>query len=349
MDLNNYNNPIQRNEYKDNYFLIDRFIFKQMLTMLKTIEIHTDSGWYTDSISITKDFMMDSKEIDFQTRSANMPLCEIDIQASHNRDISQRRYAKIDVIFGNISGTIGFLIILFSFITKLRNDMYLVIETMNLLYSFPQKIEKIEKIQKTEELISANKTEKTEILQTSPDKIEKIPTGSNLKINISRLKYRLSSVVGKKFSQSIEKKQELEKYWFSFNFLQYLKSLLKWKFGIKLNSKEHLIVETKHQYEKEMDCANILIKLQEIDYLKKILLNEKQYILFQYLSKPMITNKAVKSSTNSTTSSEASSLLQDLKEDAQNNSVNANLIKLIDQNLMDFQTSAGCRRESLKI
>ena len=90
-----------------------------------------------------------------------------------------------------------------------------------------------------------------------------------------------------------------------------------------------------------MDSVNILRKLQEIEHLKKIVLNDKQYALFHYLSKPMIkTSNNANSPENiplfNSSTSEVSNILEELKNDSENNIVNANLIKLIDQNMKGF-------------
>ena len=146
---------------------------------------------------------------DFHTRSEYMPPCEIDLLASHNRDITQRRYAKIDVVFGNISGTISFLILFFALITKLRNDMFVVTETMNLLYSFPK--ENDVNIERNDKIITEEK-----YAMTSPRNIELPPQKG--KIKMSGIIKKMSRMMTKTFSQSLEKNQELEKYHFSFNF-----------------------------------------------------------------------------------------------------------------------------------
>lgn len=78
--------------------------------------------------------------------------------------------------------------------------------------------------------------------------------------------------------------------------IEYLKYLIKTLFRLKKSDKEILIQKSIEIYKDELDIANILKKLHEIDNLKMLLLNEDQQVLFNYLTKPIIPLKDIVSS-----------------------------------------------------
>jgi len=59
-------------------------------------------------------------------------------------------------------------------------------------------------------------------------------------------------------------------------------------FGRKLSHKEKLILKAEEVFYKEIDIVSILIKLQEIEKLKYVLLNPSQISLLKLLDKPVI-------------------------------------------------------------
>ena len=74
-----------------------------------------------------------------------------------------------------------------------------------------------------------------------------------------------------------------------FNFLKYVKLGLKKLIPLfQLDYEEELFIRSNDIYEREMDFIEILKKLQEIEKLKKILLNSNQQILFNFLKKPLV-------------------------------------------------------------
>ena len=73
---------------------------------------------------------------------------------------------------------------------------------------------------------------------------------------------------------------------FNFGFMKYLK--MKLKFKKNLTNEEKLFMKAQQQINFEMDITHILRKIQEIEKLKKILLNENEQYLFDLLDKPFI-------------------------------------------------------------
>ena len=79
------------------------------------------------------------------------------------------------------------------------------------------------------------------------------------------------------------------KQYFPLKFGSYLKMLIKNQKN--LTEEEYLVVKGKNLLEEELDLIEILKKLQDIEKLKKILLNDKQLVLFELLTKPLIDGK----------------------------------------------------------
>lgn len=75
--------------------------------------------------------------------------------------------------------------------------------------------------------------------------------------------------------------------YFPLDLCKYFKLLFKGK-KLKLNLNEKLYLKGENQIFNELDIIEILKKLQEIEKLKRILLDENQLILFDILSKPVI-------------------------------------------------------------
>jgi len=58
--------------------------------------------------------------------------------------------------------------------------------------------------------------------------------------------------------------------------------------GRKLTQKEKLLLKAEEVFDKEIDIVSILLKLQEIEKLKFVLLNPSQISLLKLLDKPVI-------------------------------------------------------------
>lgn len=78
------------------------------------------------------------------------------------------------------------------------------------------------------------------------------------------------------------------KFQLNFNFFDFFRLLFKKICRIKKNFREQLFLQAQDIFDKEVDLVSILQKLQDIEKLKYLLLNEKQKILFDSLQKPMI-------------------------------------------------------------
>ena len=79
----------------------------------------------------------------------------------------------------------------------------------------------------------------------------------------------------------------------------YLKYVFKKFFCMKKSPKQKLILMAEKKFRQDMDIVSIITKLHDLERLKIILLNEDQLVLFNYLSKPLITVDAIEKYHNS--------------------------------------------------
>ena len=313
-DLNDYREPIKK-QFKNDYIVIDPAILKKTAVYLQTNEVITDSGFYLEDLSNEKDFLFESKETDFKFRKIDEPLCQFVLFASHKKQADSRRYMKLDDLFGNLSGVLSFFMFLCSYFLKSMNDLIVLLEIMNSLYIFP--------------------------------KTEKFPENNKMKVNCnfkndgkrtSILKKNGSiSMVANAFIKFLRLKKS-DIYTLHVSFFQLFKDRLKELCKIKPDFRSILIKKTEKQYRKEMDSIEILKKLQEIDKLKRILLTEKQYELFNHLSKPMFPLNAVsvKGILPKMSVSFVPELYDEIKQENKD-LVNKRLVKLFDNNLDSFK------------
>ena len=73
-----------------------------------------------------------------------------------------------------------------------------------------------------------------------------------------------------------------------FNIFEFCKLAIKKLLKIRLTFKEKLYMRAQEVFEGEIDIVRILQRLQDIEKLKFLLLNEHQLVLFDFLDKPMI-------------------------------------------------------------
>lgn len=91
-----------------------------------------------------------------------------------------------------------------------------------------------------------------------------------------------------KLSKFQRNKKELGKNKIHMNFCNYWKMQLKILLRMKLNEEEKIFHQSHHLYLRDLDYLEIVRKLQDIEKLKHIILNENQLKLFNFLSKPSI-------------------------------------------------------------
>ena len=93
-----------------------------------------------------------------------------------------------------------------------------------------------------------------------------------------------------------------KKHQISFSLFGNLKLLIKKFCRISLNFKEKLFMRTQEVFEDEIDIVKILKRIQDIEKLKYLLLNDQQIMLFEVLEKPMIFVEETQKELNSSSS-----------------------------------------------
>ena len=120
-------------------------------------------------------------------------------------------------------------------------------------------------------------------------------------------------------------------------FLEYLRYFITIILGLRRTPKQQIIKKAEESFRKDIDVANIIKKLHDIETLKIILLNNDQLCLFNYLSKPLINFDE-----NYSASTDEENLRTNLKKTKQigqaymrvhfvKNQMNNRLIELFDQ------------------
>lgn len=156
----------------------------------------------------------------------------------------------------------------------------------------------------------------------------------------------------KEWAEMHQKKQKV-----TMSVFEFLKLLVVETFHLTMSPKEKMMSEAQKIFSEEIDVITILKKLQDVEKLKRIVLNDKQLSLFNFIAKPMIyhnfeseSNRSIQNLRRISTSfSKVSSPLhneihdsqkilkiyQELKNSEKLNEIDQRLMKLIDR---DFET-----------
>ena len=133
-------------------------------------------------------------------------------------------------------------------------------------------------------------------------------------------------------------------------YLEYLYTLLLNLFKLKLSRKKKIILKAESLYNEEIDLITILLRLQDIEKIKRIMFDEDQLILFDYLSKPVVVLeeeeefKEISMSPRMIVRNKKNDLKINLAEsyrkvasNKENSNVNKRMIMLIDDKLLHFK------------
>lgn len=142
MDLSNYKEPFTLTESVD-YQNVDINIKKRYNMYLKTAIVETDDGWIFPSIKTQKNFMLDSKQFDFQLRSdPTQPTYQYIFYASKQQVLATRRYQKLPEILGGLAGMMHLLVISSMLLANLATYIDTLKLVLNRVYVFPKIISK---------------------------------------------------------------------------------------------------------------------------------------------------------------------------------------------------------------
>ena len=120
---------------------------------------------------------------------------------------------------------------------------------------------------------------------SSKDKIQRESNDSNLKTKeTNKGLNRLKSLM--KLGQNIPYETENNRLKLTFwGYLEYICTIL---FCLRKSPKHQIISKAEKAFKHDLDIVNIVEKLHDLEKLKILLLNEDQLLLFNYLSKPLI-------------------------------------------------------------
>lgn len=309
-------NPVRRPFTKKMttfYFLIDVNLRKSYEVFLKETTLSTTEGFLFQQTFIDKTFQFDSLTTDINTLSEESKnIGFIDICSSSVQTTINRKYQDLQEAFSNISGILNCIIFLALMLSNFENNFNVIKELTSSLYVF-QDLSKLNENKCNKEKMKSENIKSSGIKkfffkkQDGSDSIEELPkkkkeslnglrenppakeslSRSRTKIQISRIFGRVSmnsspasNIDSFSFFKKLQKK-------FEFGFLNYIKMMFKFK-NLYLSSEEKLFLKAEKEIKSEMNIIEILKKLQEIEKLKKILLDSDELYLFDLLDKPYI-------------------------------------------------------------
>ena len=158
-----------------------------------------------------------------------------------------------------------------------------------------------------------------------------------------------TSQTSKNLSEYLSSKKK--QHFFNLGCWGYAKLLIKQK-RFSLTNKEKLFLKAENQIMKEFDILHIIRKLQEINKLKHLLLNDDQMVLFNLLSKPMIVldendsqkdeayrYKSSVGKTKNLTKDKISNIYKGIKAKVETNSatvIDAKIITFLDEDVLKY-------------
>ena len=376
-DLTDYKNPYKIS-YKTDYILMDTMLNKRETIKIKTSEIVTDEGWIFHDYNAKSNFLFDSKDFDFILRKNSYPLGQYNIFASKTMEKNSRRYETLPEALGSLVGIAHLIMAICFLVTNLVTHVSTLRFVLNQLYRFHISneiinrfknklkentientnitIENLFKPHVTTEKLSTKislTNPKPKVLEVDSFVLEKY---SQEKINnideeipkkSRKIKKTLSSPTLKKKSQNFSEFNE-KKEFLSMGYLEYICVRVYDFFKLKLDRKKRIIIKGEKLYKEEIDIINILLRLQEIEKIKKFLFDDDQLLLFECISKPIITleeddYKKIKSESRSSyqfkTNSNLSESYKKIAGNAENSKINQRIISFIDENILKLKQS----------
>ena len=159
-----------------------------------------------------------------------------------------------------------------------------------------------------------------------------------------------SSKIFKLFNSKEKVKMNDNENRLKIGFFEYFKYLIMGLFGCKKTERQKVISQAFQSYSEEVDITKILAKIDEIEKLKVILLDEDEGVLFNFLSKPIWIPESEKNETNTslltqtllkhknkTTSEDFINRYRNVKMKSQENKMDSRLIALVEDDLEKFK------------
>ena len=316
VDNGNFEQPFMP-ELQIYYQQLSSKLYKYIEFYLQKTTVSNDVGWFFQSLVKIQDTVIGKVYYDSAFYTYTNIFYSVSLYSGERETIISRKYQKIQDILAQFAGVCNCLMLIGFFCVKIENGFHLKYLSMNKLYNFPNMdLDKSQNSKKTnnsenneknskknrQQILFGVETSKMNIVNSSESKCEfelnsslkPIKRGKSIKQRIfdimSFQRWELIKKLKEKFPDDNLRKYKnlkLKKHHLKFSFWEYLKLAFKGK-KIGLSERDKLFIEGEMKIEREMDIINIVKRFQDVENLKKILLNEKQLYLFEFLSKPMI-------------------------------------------------------------
>ena len=256
IDIYDYKNPIKktiRNEYKS----VDLIFNKILEINMQNAYIESDDGILTDKIDSYLEVKYDSQVFDFYTKrkdDEDSTIFQFEIFASKNVLSFNRSYQKLFDLLGILGGIYEILKIIGLACVQFEFNLLIKRKIMNLLFTVPESC--------------FQKTFKTKKVYVKPE---------------------ILNVIN---SHNPQKKIGIKNK-FSFSILEFLQLQIKKIMRVRLTVKEQYFVKGEDKFKKKIELTKILTQLQQIKFIKNILLTPDQLKLFRFMKKPQLSMKPV--------------------------------------------------------
>ena len=296
IDPNNFKNPGQQTG-KDYFTPISIGMTRNTNRYIATSKINSDDGFLFSSINnYNYPSYYEDKETLLIDKSNQGLIIDFVLRKYHNDLIYTRNYQKFQDVLAQIGGIIQILSIFFSYLSfpfvdklyfeKIVNSIY-NFEGINLINRKSTKILNKSLIHYNQNLKSFQEifgAPNSNIVKVNPNTVQIIQNSKEIEKERGFIKYLLK----------IQNKPPLQTTYWEFFKNKFFPLVLKKKSKkrIKDNFQYERLNKGKNLIIEKLDFAYILKKLYEVDKLKMLLLNENQYHLFEYSSKPVIQNNS---------------------------------------------------------
>lgn len=296
------------------YQIIDINLIKRFNVYIKHVELTTMDGGLFQSSSTLSSFQIESTDFDFSTNNFDIQnIFSISFFSGKTKTVISRKYQDIQELFANITGIMNMLMMLGLILSNLENNFNLTQRLTEDLYTYQTLNEKkkdsskINFLDKSPKIIRQEEKKENkrpisvfekmkEQMPPTPskntffkeiDEKSKSLDKSNLALkNRGNRHLKRGAMITSSNLESFQR-LKIKTRNLKFNLFDYMKLAIKLK-KFCLTNEEKLFIKGQKEIEAEMDIIVIMKKLQEIEKLKKILLNKNELFLFDLLEKPLI-------------------------------------------------------------
>ena len=253
IDIYDYKNPIKKT-IRNEYKSVDLIFNKILEINMQNVYIYSDDGIFNQEIDSYLEVKYNYQIFDFYTKKKNDEdniIFQFEIFASKNVLKLNRTYQKLFDLLGIIGGIYEIFKIIGFFLVQFEFNLFVQKKIMNLLFATPK--------------IYSYRGKKSKKI-----KIKK-------KISTSKIDF-----------DSINRRTTCK---LAFGVIEFIKLGFKKLMKTKLTSKEQYFIKGEQKLKKKIELTKILTLLQQMKFMKKILLTPDQKKLFKYMKKSSLNIK----------------------------------------------------------